>query len=159
MSSPDYEILDLKDAPQFFDAVADRIWRAWWLPEGRVLSDVQSALADVVSSPGYPFSLVATRGSVFLGTVTSIQADIPARPHLGPCLAALWVEPASRGQGIGEALVEAVVQRLQAGDVERVYLSAKPLMREYYVHRGWSMIESDIDKDHQDVFVRVLPAV
>ncbi|MHA6299313.1 GNAT family N-acetyltransferase [Devosia sp. CAU 1758] len=156
MSKQGYDIVDLRDAPQFFDTVADRIWRAWWEPDGETLADVEAALHAVASAIGYPFTLVATRDGRFLGTVTSIVDDIDARPHLGPCLAALWVEPDARGQGIAGAMAEALISRLADTGFERVYLSAKPIMRDYYRERGWTMIESDIDRDHQDVFVRTL---
>ncbi len=157
MSDRDYDILDLRDAPEFFSEVADRIWRAWWEPEGRLLADVEAALREVTAGPSFPFTLVAARDRRFVGTVTSIMNDIGARPDWGPCLAALWVEPEARGQGIGEALADTLMTRLSGLDFERVYLSAKPRMRAYYLLRGWTMIDSDIDKDHQDVFVRLLP--
>lgn len=156
MSERNYDIADLRDHPQFFSDVADRIWRAWWEPDGRTLAEVEAALHEVIAAPDYPFTLVAARAGRFLGTVTSIKTDIMARPELGPCLAALWVEPHARGQGIGDGLAETLLLRLSALDFERVYLSAKPHMRTYYLLRGWTMIDSDIDADRQDVFVRML---
>jgi GNAT superfamily N-acetyltransferase len=156
MCDRDYDILDLRDAPRFFGDVADRLWRAWWEPYGKTLADVEAALQAVVSATDYPFTLVAARGGRFLGTVTSITDDIDARPDLGPCLAALWVEPEARGRGIGDVLAAVLMQRLSASGFEHVYLSAKPRMRPYYLARGWSMIESDIDGDHQDIYVRQL---
>jgi predicted N-acetyltransferase YhbS len=159
MSERDYEIVDLKQAPHVFDAVADRIWRTWWQRDGYELADVEAALREVILAQSYPFTLVAVRAGRFLGTVTSIMSDIAARPEWGPCLAALWVEPEARRQGIGAALAEALMLRLATLDFERVYLSAQPHMRAYYLLGGWTMIDSDIDKDHQDVFVRELPVL
>lgn len=158
MSEPRYDIIDLRDAPHLSDIVADRLWHAWWAEDGHSLADVQIALHGVIEASGYPFTLVAIRDGQFLGTVTSIMDDIGARPDWGPCLAALWVEPDARGRGIAQAMTGALMQRLAALDFERVYLSAKPKMREYYLLRGWTMIDSDIDDDHQDVFVRDLPS-
>lgn len=156
MSECNYDILDLRDAPHFFADVADRIWRTWWAPDGRSLADVETALRAIVAASDYPFTLVAARGDRFVGTVTSIKEDIGARPEWGPCLAALWVEPDARGQGIGVALADRLMTRLAGLNFERVYLSAEPRMRAYYLLRGWTLIDSDIDKDHQDVFVRML---
>lgn len=159
MCDRDYDILDLTEVPEHFDDVADRLWRAWWEPYGETLGDVENALRAVVSAQGYPFTLVATQEGEFLGTVTSIADDIDARPTLGPCLAALWVEPSARGSKIGDRLANALMERLARTGFEQVYLSAKPIMRTYYLARGWHMIDSDIDDDHQDVFVRALPKV
>lgn len=156
MSERDYDILDLSDVPHFLNTVADRLWRAWWAADGHSLADVEAALHVVIEAKGYPFTLVAARDGQFLGTVTSIMDDIEARPDWGPCLAALWVEPEARGHGIAEVMAGALMQRLAAKNFERVYLSAKPKMRTYYLLRGWTMIDSDIDADHQDVFLREL---
>lgn len=156
MCDRDYDILDLGEALQYFDDVADRIWHAWWAPDGYTLGDVEAALQAVVRAASYPFTLVAVRDGRFFGTVTSIADDIGARPHLGPCLAALWVEHDARGRGVAGALTDTLMQRLVARGYERVYLSAEPAMRGYYLGRGWSMIESDIDDDHQDVYLRML---
>lgn len=156
LSHSDVEIVDLRQAPEFLALVANRIWQTWWEADGYTLADVVTALEDVIKAVDHPFTLVAVRQRQFLGTVTSIMDDIGARPDWGPCLAALWVEPEARGEGLGEALMDAVSQRLSARGFERVYLSAKPKMRAYYLLRGWTMIDSDIDKDHQDVFMRLL---
>ncbi len=156
MSEVGYSIHDLKAAPQFLPVVADRIWQEWWRPDGRSLGDVEAALGDIVAAKDFPLTLVAARGETFLGTVTGIASDIPARPDLGPCLAALWVEPSARGQGIGMALSSALLERLTSQGHRYVFLSAKPTMRTYYLLSGWTMIESDVDAEHQDVYVREL---
>lgn len=110
-----------------------------------------------MAAQGFPFTLVATRDGQFVGTVTSIQTDIHQRPELGPCLAALWVEPAARGQGIAQQLIAAVLSRLASRGFRQVYLSAKPPLRHFYEAAGWSLMESNLGDDMLDVFVRALP--
>lgn len=153
MSDTDFAILDLKHAPHFLEIVADRIWREWWLPDGKGLADVEAALRDVIAQEDFPFTLVAAEGNRFLGTVTSIAGDVPARPNLAPCLAALWVEPEERGRGIGRAMTKSLIERLRGQGHEFVFLSARPHMRSYYLLGGWTMIESDVDLERQDVYV------
>lgn len=151
------EIFDLRDVLIHRSVVAERIWRAWWEPDGQSLGDVDEALDMVLSEADFSFTLVAVSNGGFIGTATSIQTDIDARPHLGPCLAALWVEPEVRGRGVAGMLISAVLERLSSIGFAEAYLSAKPHMRGFYERNGWTMIESDIDRDHQDVFVRGLP--
>lgn len=150
---------DLRDAPEHSAMVADRLWRAWWEPYGEALSAVETALREVVAVEGFPFTLVATRGGRFMGTVTGIQLDIHERPDLGPCLAALWVEPEARRQGVAGMLVAAVLARLSGHGFGQVYLSAKPHLRGFYEASGWTLVESDVGEDHLHVFVRALPAM
>lgn len=152
----DLEIHDLRDVITHRSVVAERIWRAWWEPDGQPLSDVEEALDMVLSEADFSFTLVAVSNGRFIGTATSIQTDIDARPDLGPCLAALWVEPEARGRGVAATLISAVLERLLSHGFTEAYLSAKPHMRGFYEKNGWTLIESDIDRDHQDVFVRTL---
>lgn len=153
----DYRIDNLRDAASHRATVADRIWRAWWAPDGRSLAEVDAALAAILATEGFPFSLVAHAEDQFLGTVTAVMDDIPDRPHLGPCLAALWVEPEARGEGIGEAMMVALCSKLKRLGFGKVYLSAKPPMRDFYAQRGWTLIETGVSKDDLDVFQRALP--
>jgi hypothetical protein len=95
-------IEDLRQHLVFRPLVADRIWRAWWEPSGATLADVEDALGAVIAAESFPFTLVALCGDRFVGTVTAIQSDIAARPDLGPCIAALWVEPEMRGRNAGQ---------------------------------------------------------
>jgi hypothetical protein len=42
------EISDLRQQPVFFDAVADRVWRAWWKPNGHPLERISLGLARMM---------------------------------------------------------------------------------------------------------------
>lgn len=157
MSLPALKIEDLRKRPDLFEVVADRIWKAWWQPYDEPPSDVHAALSEVVEAQDFPFSLVATIEGRFAGTVTAIDTDIDERPDLQPCLAALWVEPEKRGEGIAAALIDAVLHRVAAAGTSRIYLSAKPHLRGFYDAKGWTLMESKVGLDRLDIFLRALP--
>ena len=146
-------IEDISERLVFRPLVADRIWRAWWEPSGANLAEVEDALGAVIAAENFPFTLVARSGDRFVGTVTAIQSDIAGRPDLGPCIAALWVEPEMRGQGVAQALVNAALRRL--ADV--AYLAARPPLHQYYASRGWMLRERNVGDDDLDVFARAVP--
>lgn len=149
---------DLRDIPSLRETVADRIWNAWWRPYGHALSAVEMALDDAMAAKDYPsFTLVAHEQGAFLGTVTVIADDIDARPQLGPCIAALWVDEGARGRGIAQALMAAACLRLSNTGFAVAYLSARRHLRDYYSPRGWTLLESDVGDDSLDVFSRALP--
>ena len=152
-----YAIASLRQHPDLRPVVADRIWRAFWEPYGSPLDVLEAALDEVLAALDFPFTLVALDDDGFVGTVTAIQSDIAARPELGPCVAALWVEPKARGQGVGRALVSSALSRLAAQGRDRCYLPAKLHLHDYYAMAGWSLVERGVGDDMLDVFVRALP--
>jgi predicted N-acetyltransferase YhbS len=151
-------IHDLRQVPEHWATVVDRIWQAWWRPYGAPLADVEAALAEVAAAADFPsFTLVAVDAGRFAGTVTVIKEDIDARPQLRPCIAALWVDPSSRGQGVAQRLLNTACARLARAGCSRVYLGARPPLRRYYSGHGWTLHESGVGSDRLDVFVRALP--
>lgn len=144
--------------PEFRSIVADRVWNAWWRPSNQPLAAVEAALDAVLACVDFPsFTLVAVREGTFCGTVTVIERDIEARPDLCPCIAALWVEDAFRGRGIGRSLIDAACQRLARSGFERAWLGARPKMRGYYAGLGWTLADTGVGEGALDVFSRALP--
>jgi predicted N-acetyltransferase YhbS len=150
-------IASLRQHQDLRPVVADRIWRAFWEPYGSPRDVLEAALDEVLAATDFPFTLVALDDHGFLGTVTAIQSDIAARPELGPCVAALWVEPKARGQGVGRALLGSALSRLAAQGHDRCYLPANPHLHDYYAAGGWSLVERGVGDDMLDVFVHALP--
>lgn len=139
-----FEISDLREAPQFREAVADRVWNAWWRQKGTPLEEIQARVAENLSTDGIPLALIAHRGGSFIGTASVIHHDLEARPDLSPWVAAVWVDPPHRGAGIGAALVMSAARagaRLVGGPV---HLCAAPRLASFYEGMGWQRIERDV---------------
>src|ERR1700730_13623046 len=96
-----FTISDLRQRPEFFDVVADRIWQAWWKADGHPLDYISGRLRENLNAEPIPLALVAHQGSAFHGTASLIASDLPERLHLTPWVAALWVEPQARRRGVG----------------------------------------------------------
>ena len=63
----DFTISDLRDCPEFFDTVADRIWRAWWQRHGVELDYITGRLQENLGPQPLPLALVAHQGGIFRG--------------------------------------------------------------------------------------------
>lgn len=137
---------DLREVPGFAATVADRVWRAWWEPEGVPLAALRARLDESLGPAitRVPSSFVAHRHGTFLGTVALIASDMEGRPKLTPWVAALWVEPERRRQGIGAALVTHAARAAYAAGHERVHLCATAANAPYYLKLGWTRIEADV---------------
>lgn len=136
---------DLRAVPAFAPVVADRVWRAWWEDKGVTLTELRARLDESFATDPVPSTFVAHDGDRFLGCVALIACDVEERPLLTPWVAALWVEPEARRQGVGAALMTWAAEAAFAAGHPRVYLAAEPALAPYYAARGWALVESDVD--------------
>jgi len=151
---PSFTISDLRQRPEFFDTVADRIWRFSWKDAGYPLTYITGRLHENLNAEPLPIALVAHNGAEFLGTASVIASDLEERPHYTPWVAAVWVEPEHRASGICRALVERAVHDCFALGFTRVYLCARPALTEFYERLGWIPIERDVGKRGLTVFIQ-----
>ena len=150
----DLTISDLRQRPEFFDTVADRIWRQWWQARGFPLSYIAGRLHENMNANPIPFALVAHDGPMFLGTASVIASDLEDLPHYTPWVAAVWVDPEHRERQVGRALVARAVTGVFALGIGRVYLCAPPPRRNFYLRQGWTPIEEGVGDRGVTVFVR-----
>jgi GNAT superfamily N-acetyltransferase len=149
-----FTISDLRQRPEFFGTVADRIWQAWWEADGHPLDFISGRLRENLGAAPIPFALVAHDGEAFLGTASVIASDLAERPQLTPWVAAVWVEPRARGRGIGAALVDRATQHCFALGVRRAYLCARPRLSRFYERLGWTILERKVGSRDLSVFVQ-----
>lgn len=113
----------LKRHPEHVGFIARLVYDEFWagVPDG--LSEAY--LADAFGGRGPPgrvlVSLVALDGDAPVGCVHLIDNDDDSLPALHPWLAAMVVVPQRRGQGIGSALVRALLVEARAMAFERVW--------------------------------------
>jgi GNAT superfamily N-acetyltransferase len=149
-----FTISDLRERPEFFDTVADRIWRFSWKDAGTPLDYISGRLLENLNAEPIPIALVAHAGAEFLGTASVIASDLEERPQLTPWVAAVWVEPHARSRGVGSALVERAARDCFALGIARAYLCARPARSGFYERLGWIPIETDVGKHGLTVFIR-----
>lgn len=147
-----FAVADLRERPDFAAPVADRVWRAWWKPKGRSLSEVESLVAKNLERGPIPKALVAHDGGDFLGTASVIACDLSARPRYAPWVAAVWVEVPHRRRGIGAALVRAGADLIHGLGYDRAYLCAMPNNHAFYARLGWALVEQGVTPEGLAVF-------
>ena len=104
-----------------------------------------------------PSCFVAHRGGQFMGTVSVIACDEETRPQYWPWIAALWVEPEQRRQGIGAALVEKASAFAFDAGAECAYLLAGSRRRAFYEKLGWSVLEENVPTGGMFILARERP--
>src|ERR1700744_6376156 len=103
-----FTISDLRQRPEFFDTVADRIWRAWWKPNGYPREHITAGLAENMKDTPIPLALVAHDASgadlTFANLPTAhSQANVKSKAQLestfssGPLIPTFANVPATMG--------------------------------------------------------------
>jgi predicted N-acetyltransferase YhbS len=149
-----FTISDLGQQPRFFDAVADRIWRAWWKGRGFGIHHIVDRLRENLTPEPIPFALVAHDGDTFLGTASVIVSDLEDRAHYTPWVAAVWVDPEYRKRRIGRTLVARAADEAFALGTEHLYLCAPKIRRNFYLRQGWNVVEDGVGERGLTVFVQ-----
>jgi N-acetylglutamate synthase-like GNAT family acetyltransferase len=149
-----FTISDLRQQPAFFDAVADRIWQAWWKERGFAIGHIVDRLRENMAPEPIPFALVAHDGETFLGTASVIVSDLDDRPQYTPWVAAVWVEPKFRQQQVGRTLVARAAADAFALGINRVYLCAPKVRSNFYLRQGWAPLEEEVGVRALTIFVQ-----
>jgi GNAT superfamily N-acetyltransferase len=148
-----FAISNLRERPEFFPEVADRIWDFTWKSKGVPLEQVSAGLREIVSNETFPFAIVAHDGDRYVGSALGIASDMDERPQLTPWVAAVWVEPHYRKQNVGRALVASAEETLRR-TFPRVYLCARPERHDFYAQQGWQPIERDVGEKRLTVYIK-----
>lgn len=89
---------------------------------------------------GLPVCVAAFMNGRVVGTASLIEDDeLPDAVEPGPWVAAVFVEPSSRGQGVGAALVAEVARRAHALGFAEVFLYTEA-GAEWYTRSGWRTV-------------------
>ena len=137
------EVVVMPDNPQFWATAARWCldeWGAQWPDD--TLEDYYALYRSSASHPdAVPVVLAATDAGQLLGVVTLIADDELPGATEGPWLAACFVDPAHRGQGVGKALVKAAEQKAKDLGYGDLYLFTWS-ERDWYARLGWVPMRS-----------------
>ena len=132
----------LDAAPQHASCVTEWLWRAFGadaLPRAFFASIVEHS-----QTPGaLPITFVAVEGERLLGTVGLWRCDLISRQDLYPWMAALYVAPEARGQGLAGKLQQHVIGYARAQGYTELFLYSA--CRDFYERFGWQYIGEGLD--------------
>lgn len=109
--------------PHLIDPVAQIIFHEFWVnvEDGMTIDDLVAHLQTATKPQQIPLSLIALVNGQLAGTVNLIENDDAKRAHLRPWLAAIVVRADLRGQGVGTALVKALLADAKLMNIPTVY--------------------------------------
>lgn len=141
----------LADCPEYLSTVSAWVFEEWGehMP-GLSLEDLTRIFSGHLNHDQIPLTLVALLGGQPAGTASIYIHDLDIRPDLSPWLAAVYVAPLYRNQGIGSELVKAVESTAQKLRLNRLYLFT-PDQEAFYTRLGWSLLERVVYRNQANV--------
>jgi predicted N-acetyltransferase YhbS len=119
-------ITHLFNVPQHRAAAAQLIHDEFWTDvPGASVGSMAARLAQADSAHTVPLCLVALGANdAVIGAINLVDSDDDKHPEWTPWLAGMVVAAAWRGQGVGTALVLALLKEAQRLGVAQVYLGS-----------------------------------
>ncbi|MBN2159484.1 MAG: GNAT family N-acetyltransferase [Spirochaetes bacterium] len=151
------EILPLHLRPEHAPVIALWAYDEWYNDRSLDYDTVRRAFLARTKDDSLPQSFVAVDGPVPVGMVTLKLDDLWTRKDLNPWLSSLYVVPGRRNEGIGHALVCAVISRAAYLGYDSLYLflgqSDPDRLERYYSEKGWRAIGAAKDNDGLETMV------
>jgi len=111
------------------------------LSYGDILSNIKDCHKQEL-----PVRFAALIGDKCVGTVSLVKNDLSCRNYT-PWLSALYVDENFRSQGIGEQLIDTVIDKAQALGYDKIYLRTE-FASGYYRKLGWEFVEACEDEGY-----------
>lgn len=135
-------ILPLYAAPRYAPQVTD--WLCCTMLAKNCRGSVSPPKAcHSQSAEALPLTFIAVEGEQLLGTIGLWRCDLISRQDLFPWLAALYVAPAARGQGLAGKLQRHVIDYARRAGFRELYLYSA--CRDFYERFGWRYIGEGLD--------------
>lgn len=130
----------LYEHPALRGEVAQSIWREFWSHgQGFSAQELERLLGQANHPDRLPLCRIVEARGMLLGTASLIDNDDPARPHLWPWLAAVWVAPSARGKGVGSGLVDSIRQDAARLGIRAIHLGTD--QPAWYARFGAAVLE------------------
>lgn len=125
-------ILRISDNPELIPELARWFHGKWGIPTEAYIESMESALKG---NAAFPEWYAVMEDSLIVGGAGVIENDFHNRPDLAPNLCALYVEPASRCQGIAGELLGFISIDMHSRGIDTLYLVTDHTS--FYERYGW----------------------
>lgn len=139
--SPDERIAFLADQPEHLNTIAAWVYDEWLREWPDITPDaVVARFTTHLAYDRIPITMITLRGDTPIATASIYVDDLPERRDLSPWLAAVYVIPSARGQGVGSRMVAAVEALAQRLGITRLHLFT-PDQEQFYTRMGWTTFD------------------
>jgi N-acetylglutamate synthase-like GNAT family acetyltransferase len=137
------EIINLKEALEYFDKIAEYHQEEWvHLNDGETLEKRKVRMQPYLNDEFIPTMYAAIEDEDIIGTAAIIECDLDERSDLTPWMASVYVFPAHRKKGYSKVLVKHVMKEAKRNNINKIYLYTENA-DELYARLGWKTISKE----------------
>ena len=137
-----YEIIRLRQHPEYRERAAAWFHQKWGVPESAYLESIDACITNDGgpngSGPAWPQWYLALAGEAIAGGLGVIENDFHDRPDLAPNVCAVYVEPEHRCKGLAGVLLKQACWDMQGRGVNTLYLITDH--DSFYERYGWQFL-------------------
>ena len=138
----------LADYPEYVEKVNDWIYSEWGHLSGENKAEWLEDLKKRLNKNQIPLTFISFKEDRPVGTASIYKYDMETHKYLSPWLAAVWVAPEHRREGIGTRMVQRVLTKADNLGYKTLYLYT-PDMMDFYKQLGWKVKEIVNYKDQE----------
>jgi len=146
----------LADHPEHTETVARWNFTEWgYLYDRSSFEGFLCGTRSNMNRQEIPCTLIALDSCGLLGSVSLLKEENEERRDLSPWLSSMYVEPESRGLGVGKALNHAVVSLAFGFGFSHVFLEALAQHVTFYGYLGWVEIDQCKYRDQSVTIMQI----
>jgi GNAT superfamily N-acetyltransferase len=145
------KIYPLSEKKNLYPILAYWSYNNWYITRNVPFKLVMNEYRRRAENDGFPSAFVAFWGELPVGMVSIKETDMQSRRDLSPWLSALYVSPEYRKRGVGNALIETVLDFCSANHIKRIFLFIDSRyieeLEKFYKSRNWIFLEEELDSE------------
>ena len=146
----------LADYPEHCETVARWNFDEWaYLYENSSYEGFLRGTKANLGKQQIPSTLIAVESNLAIGSASLLLEENKDRKDLSPWLSSMYVSPQFRGNGVGRALNERVIELARELGFTVIYLEAFEQHLDFYSKLGWQSIEKIIYKNQKATIMSV----
>ncbi|GIU11553.1 N-acetyltransferase [Shewanella sp. c952] len=136
------QLLLLSEIPEAIAQIAQWYSDEWgYIGEGRSTVELEQKLTDYLNSDKLPLIIIAQEKQKLIGAAQLRFHEMDIYPDREHWLGGVYVEASSRGQGVAERLIEAIIDKARLLGVESINLQTEDISGGLYKKLGWQAVE------------------
>ena len=147
-------VRQLSECPEHLETVGRWIYEEWWRKRCDSPEVVFGWLRNHIKLDTVPYSVVALAEGEPVGSCCVIENDCVHRPQYTPWVAAVYVKPDFRRQGVASTMLSEVAWIAARAHIKNLFIDCLAVTASVYEKNGWAIYEREVGDKESVVMLR-----